>query len=269
MWKIAKIMKIIFGASLQCLLILMLIPYCFASSYVTIATTEYPPYTGQFLVKKGFVNHIISSAFKQENIDVRFVFVPWSRAMQKTQDGTFDAASYASYREARSQNFIHSELLIKEKVFLFGLKNRVPKTWHSLIDLSHFRVGVTRGYSYSKLFLALMEISEHQPSVVNTDLQNFKMLMLQRTDLFPMEEFGARYLLNQHFSKEQISNIQMLLPLMNESSMHLLFSKKNPKSKKLMKTFNRGLATLKSSGKFATFEHQFKNGFYSRVKKID
>jgi hypothetical protein len=35
--------EIFFGASLKCLLVLMLIPYSFASSYVTIATTEYPP----------------------------------------------------------------------------------------------------------------------------------------------------------------------------------------------------------------------------------
>jgi hypothetical protein len=46
---------------------------------------------------------------------------------------------------------------------------------------------------------------------------NHEMLMLQRIDLFPMEEFAARHLLNQHFSKEQVSNIQMLLPPIRES----------------------------------------------------
>jgi polar amino acid transport system substrate-binding protein len=148
---------------------------------------------------------------------VRYVFVPWSRAIQDTQDGTFHTASYASYQEGRNQHFMHSELLIKENVFLFELKNKVPKTWHSLIELANFRMGITRGYAYNEPLWKFMEVVKHQPSIVNTDLQNFKMLMLQRIDLFPMEEFAARHLLNQHFSKEQVSNIQMLLPPIRES----------------------------------------------------
>jgi polar amino acid transport system substrate-binding protein len=264
------IMRSFLGAGLLGLLALMLIPYSFASSsYVTIATTEYPPYTGQSLVKKGYVNHIISSAFRQEDIDVRYVFVPWSRAMQETQDGTFDAVSYGSYQEGRNKKFFHSELLIKENVFLFGLKNKVPKTWSSLTELVHFRVGITRGYSYNEAFWSFVEIVEHPPSIVNTDLQNFKMLMLQRIELFPMEEFAARHLLNHHFSIEQVRNIQMLLPAIRKSSMHLLISKTSPKAKQLLETFNRGLARLKTSGKLATFEQQFRKGFYNESKKVD
>jgi len=260
----ALIMRDFLSAGLLGLLALMLIPYSLASStYVTIATTEYPPYTSQFLVKNGYVNHIISSAFRQENIDVRYVFVPWSRALQETQDGTFDAVSYGAHQEDRNKNFFYSELLIKENIFLFGLKNKVPKTWSSLSELVHFRVGVTRGYSYNKAFWAFVEIVKHQPSIVNTDLQNFKMLMLQRIDLFPMEEFAARHLLNHHFSIEQVRNIQMLLPPIRESSMHLLISKANPKAKQLLETFNRGLATLKASGELSTFEQQFRKGFYN------
>jgi polar amino acid transport system substrate-binding protein len=256
-------------AGLQCLLALMLIPFSFASSpYLSIATTEYPPYTGKFVAKKGYINHIISAAFKQENIEVRYVFVPWSRVLQETQDGTFDAVSYASYQESRNQNFIHSELLITEKVFLFGLKNKVPKTWGSLIELANFRVGITRGYLYSEQLWEFMKMVKHKPSVVNTDLQNFKMLMLQRTDLFPMEEFAARHLLNQHFSVEQRSNIQMLRPEIRESSMHLLISKNNPNAEQLIKTFNNGLAKLKTSGVLSTFQNQFDKGYYNKLQKL-
>ncbi|MFT6990163.1 MAG: hypothetical protein ACJASL_002141 [Paraglaciecola sp.] len=46
--------------------------------------------------------------------------------------------------------------------------------------------------------------------------------------------------------------------------MHLLISKAKPNAKQLLEKFNSGLATLKSSGKLSTFEHQFKNGFYKK-----
>lgn len=252
------------------ILALNFISFAFASNPpLTIATTEYPPYTGQFLVQKGYVNHIVTAAFKQKNIEVRYVFVPWSRALQGLQDGTFDAASYAYYREDRNQKFIHSDLLIKENVFLFGLKNRVPKTWHSLTELADFRLGNTRGYSYSKEFREFMGNTKYQPSIVNTDLQNFQMLMMQRIDLFPMEEFTARHLLNQHFSEEQVNNIQRLSPKVGEFSTHLIISRTNSKAKHILQRFNDGLARLKASGVLSTFEHQFKNGFYKKRKEID
>jgi polar amino acid transport system substrate-binding protein len=261
-------MKKILVTMLQSILAMMLIPFCFAAStHLTIATSEYPPYTGQFLVQKGYVNHIISAAFKQKNIDVKFVFVPWSRALQGTLDGAFDAVSYGYYREERNQNFIHSESLIKEKIFFFGLKNKTPKTWHSLNELLNFRFGITRGYFYSDKFTVFTGSVKHRPSIVNTHLQNFKMLLLQRIDLFPMEEFTARHLLNQHFSKEEVNNIQMLLPMIDEVSAHLLISKINPNAKQLVKTFNDGLSKLKTSEVLSTFEQQFNKGLYRKSQK--
>jgi polar amino acid transport system substrate-binding protein len=261
-------MKKILVTILLIILTLMLIPFSFATSaQLTIATSEYPPYTGQFLVQKGYVNHIISTAFKQKNIDVKFVFVPWSRALQGTLDGVFDAVSYGYYREERNQNFIHSELIIKERIFLFGLKNKTPKTWRSLNELLNYRFGITRGYFYSDKFSVFTGIVKHQPSIVNTHLQNFKMLMLQRIDLFPMEEFTARHLLNQHFSEEQVKNIQMLLPMIDEVSTHLLISKINPNAKQLVKSFNNGLSNLKISGVLSTFEKQFNKGLYRKSLK--
>ena len=261
-------MKKILITVLQGILALMLIPFSFAAStHLTIATAEYPPYTSQFIVQKGYVNHIVSAAFKQKGIDVKFIFVPWARALQGTLDGAFDAVSYGYYREQRNQHFIHSQSLVKEKIFLFGLKNQTPKTWHSLNELLNFRFGMTRGYSYSDKFSVFTEIIKHQPSIVNTNLQNFKMLMLQRIDLFPMEEFSARHLLNQHFSKEQVSNIHMLLPMIEEVSTHLLISKINPKARQLVNMFNDGLSKLKTSGVLSTFEQQFNKGFYIKSLK--
>ena len=40
----------------------------------------------------------------------------------------------------------------------------MPKTWSSLSELVHFRVGVTRGYSYNKDFWAFVEIVKELPS---------------------------------------------------------------------------------------------------------
>jgi polar amino acid transport system substrate-binding protein len=93
------------------------------------------------------------------------------------------------------------------------------------------------------------------------------MLLLQRIDLFPMEEFTARHLLNQHFSKEEVNNIQMLLPMIDEVSAHLLISKINPNAKQLVKTFNDGLSKLKTSEVLSTFEQQFNKGLYRKSQK--
>ena len=61
----------------------------------------------------------------------------------------------------------------------------------------------------------------------------------------------------------------MLRPLINESSVHLLIAKTNPNAEQLIKTFNNGLAKLKTSGVLSTFENQFERGYYNESQKVD
>ena len=44
---------------------------------LTIATTEYPPYTSTDMEHNGYINHIISEAFLRVGVDVVYETMSW------------------------------------------------------------------------------------------------------------------------------------------------------------------------------------------------
>ena len=189
--------------------------------------------------------------------------MPWARAVQKSLEGNFEGASYGYYSTQRDQDFIHSEILGVEQVYLFGLKNKVPKSWNTLDELLELRVGVTRGYGYTDEAWTFFRKGKHGLSVVNSDLQNMQMILLGRIDLFPMEELTAWHILDAEFSKEDKKRVQMLRPVFQTLQGHFIVPRRLQGARVLMDMFNRGLGKLKENGKFAEYKRNLKSGYYS------
>ena len=156
-----------------------------AEEIITIATLEYAPWTGKNLKSNGFVNHVITEAFRREGYTVKYTYLPWKRGVTETKRGEYSALSYVYWSKDREKEFYLSDPISEEKIVFFHLKSNPIKDWKTLIDLNDYKFGATRGYTYTKNFWNLAKTRRLMVDLTNSDIQNFKKLLSGRIDIFP------------------------------------------------------------------------------------
>ena len=62
-----------------------------ANEKITISNGEWPPFFSQELKDYGITSHIVSQAFKLENIEVQYKWYPWKRAFHLAKNGDIEA----------------------------------------------------------------------------------------------------------------------------------------------------------------------------------
>ena len=58
-----------------------------AEEIISIATQEYSPWAGKNLKFNGFVNHVVSEAFRRKGYSVKFTYLPFKRGIIETTKG--------------------------------------------------------------------------------------------------------------------------------------------------------------------------------------
>ncbi len=235
-----------------------------AKQTIKISTSEWPPYISKKLPNHGYISQVIEEAFAQVNIDVEFVFLPWARAYEDAKVGNYSATSYWYKDQKHARYFYFSEPLSKEKVVFFRLKSEKPLTWQSLSDFDDLTFGLTRSYTYTKALWQYAENNPERMSIVTSDEQSFKMLLLERVDLVPAQEIVGWHYLNSLFAKEQVNRVEVMQPPLNIFTGHLLFPKTNQNSMELVKQFNKGLEILAKNGRLEELQERLILGRYSQ-----
>ncbi|TQF72527.1 transporter substrate-binding domain-containing protein [Pseudoalteromonas luteoviolacea] len=223
---------------------------------LTIAIGNYPPYSGEKLKGQGLIPQVIRAAFAQHNIRVDFQFMPWARSFMEAKKGLYDASAYWYCTESRQEYFSCSTALYEESaVFFFNKSNPIP-VWNTLEELENYRIGATRGYSYTDEFWRLAKSGELDVNIMTRDEQNFSMLLKGRIDLFPIGLLPGMYLLEQNYRNEKGALNYLPKPLLT-GTLHLLFLKNQPTSMRLQSIFNDGLAKIKQSGEYQAILAKF------------
>jgi polar amino acid transport system substrate-binding protein len=232
-----------------------------------ISSSESPPYMSDFVTDKGYANHVIQCAFSQQQLKIKFVFMPTARAYKEAMEGKFAASSYWYLDAKHEESFLISEPITREKIVFFRRKSPVKSQWTDLSDFARLRIGMTRGYTYTKALRDYAQTHESAVSFVTTDQQNMKMLLLERIDIFPIDEASGWYLLNQFFATEQIHLIETIQPPLMNTTGHLLFPKVFPNAANLLQTFNKGLAQCAEQGKLQQYKDNLVTGHYRQIIK--
>lgn len=251
---------------LKCFFCLMLL--CLSVSVqaktVLISTGEFTPYCSSAIREKGFVSHVISTAFSRQGYDVEFDFYPWKRAIKQSLSGSYDATSWWAYNEDRAKEFLYSDALLEVSVHFFFLKTRNGDfDWKTVDDLDGFRIGVTRGYYLSEEMEAYMKTDRAIFETVNDDKMNFKRLLKGRIDLFPMNSVAGVELLRSQFAPSIIHQVEYHSRAISIRPGYLLFPKNNKDSEELHKAFNKGLKEIKEDGTYEKMYDDLLTGYYS------
>ncbi|PKF63531.1 amino acid ABC transporter substrate-binding protein [Psychromonas sp. psych-6C06] len=242
-------------------LLIMLIPSgAYAKDKVIIAVGEYPPLVSEHLKHYGVTARIVVEAFALEGVDVEYKFTNWARAFHLVNEGAADAIGPILKNKERQTVYDFSDSMLYETQVFFHIKS-TDFTWHRIEDLKRFEIGATIAYSYGRAFDIAATTGEISVQRVPSDLQNFKKLFNDRIDIFPQSIDVGYYMLQTEFPSKT-TLVTHHPHFVNQSDNYLAFSKKNPRSQHYLTLFNRGLATLKATGKYEQYFQESRNGDY-------
>lgn len=233
-----------------------------ATDTISIATLEYAPFTGKGLKFNGFVNHVIAEAFKRRGYAVKFTYLPWKRAVTETKNGHYSALSYVYSSKDREKDFYLSDSISDEKIVFFHLKSNPVKDWEVLYDLKNYKLGATRGYTYTHEFWQAVKSQRLKVEVTESDEQNFKKLFAGRIDLFPTGLANGYSILRKEFPISKFRSVTYHPRPLSETAGHLAFPMSRQNSANLRQLFNAGLAELKQAGLYDKFVKDLLDGKY-------
>lgn len=226
-----------------------------------ISTGDFSPWTDQKAKHSGFVNRVIREAFRREGYRVEFIYWPWKRALETARVGKVDASSFWYVNEEKLKDFYYSEPISEHKELFFYLKRKDIPQWKTLSDLSGFKIGATRSFTYTDEFWSLAGEGKLQVFEATSDLLNFKKLLVGRNDLFPAAEVVGWQLLSQ-LEKNPSEKVATLEKPLAIQLGHLIFPKVNSKSQTLLHAFNRSLQAMVEDGTVEQYRSEMMQGTF-------
>lgn len=233
---------------------------------LTIATTEYPPYTSTDMEHSGYINHIISAAFQRVGVDVVYQTIPWEEALAAAKAGQFDAVSYGNFTRVYNENFRLSDPISSENLVFMANQALPLSQWGQLDQLEQYKIGATKGYAYNDELYAFLN---QTPNTVtfDTDIDGLNALIANDIQLFPIDELTAWYLLQREFTAFDRDEIKKLKPFISTYTTHLLIPRANQDSQLILALFNKGLYELAMEGKLDRYKTLLREGYYQHPDK--
>ena len=234
-------------------------PVARAQPTITLTSGEWLPYMSEQLAHYGPVSRIVSEAFALEGVKVRYLFRPWKRALVEAEQGDVNGSilwSVGTAGSSRERLFYFSDVVIESKQVFFHLK-RVAFDWHSFADLEHVAIGGAAGYEYPFESNAQIKIDR-----AATDDVNFHKLLAGRFTIFPADLNGGKAILKKHFAPQEVERITYHPQAFDATRYHLILSRKAKQNAHYLYLFNRGLARLRASGKYAQYIEEMERGDY-------
>lgn len=203
----------------------------------------------------GFHIELINSVAESIGKKVRWVPLPWSRAIDSSYKGSVDAISYITEGNERRTNliFIPGNELHTDRICVFMRKGYANNKYNGTVDsLFGEKVGIAKDYfltqeiEQKKNKFNLMEIT-------TVGAQLYAMLEAGRVDYV----FGSEYNLRRISSKETLKNMQSAGPCKTGEKRYLGFSKKKPGNEALAKQFAEAMVKWKKKSEFKKLKTKF------------
>lgn len=227
-----------------------------ANQTVNIAYGEYKPYLSQNLPEHGVFNQIVKQSFALEGITANFKSMSASKIFRLIKSGEINASVGWTPNEQRRNFADFSVPIFSSDVVLFYRKDN-PVHWRELSSVDPAIIGATKTYYYGEQFELAKKQGRIKVQVANSDKINFKKLIGNRIDAFPIALDVGRDMLKRKFSKHQSKVLAFSSEKLYSEPIALMFSKKIATNKKLLASFNRGFSKLKESGDYQKILEKF------------
>lgn len=214
---------------------------------ITIVADQWSPYCGvPDTAKPGYGIEIAQLAFKNAGHTVKYINMPWNRAITATRKGNYNAIIGAYKEEAPDFVFPEEEFGVTNNCFY--VKNGNSWKFKDLQSLQNLRVGLVEDYSYGEELDRYFK--EHKESVQyargeDPSETNIRKLLAGRFDVFIEDE---------NVVLEKIEKMGVADKVINagetgvKGKIYIAFSPNFAKSKEYADIFTKGIKTLEESG---------------------
>ncbi|MBF0573182.1 MAG: transporter substrate-binding domain-containing protein, partial [Desulfamplus sp.] len=223
---------------------------------LSIATDEWPPYEFKTGVAgnesiTGFSTEVIIAVMKTLNVGIkdRIKQYPWARAEQMVIKGDADLLYTAANNPEREKiTYYAAEPLVSSSwSFFIRAEDAGKLKYDSFDDLKGQKIGVVRGYSYTKELWDFLRAANLADEVVSDDV-NIKKLVGKRFNYIVMDSLNGLYLLKQMGLADKV--VQLPKPL-QVSNLYCVFSR-NTIDKDFVDKFSAELKTFKATEEYKT-----------------
>jgi polar amino acid transport system substrate-binding protein len=207
----------------------------------------YAPFTSQELPGGGLLTQMVEQALGQEQVASSLDWLPWSRGLQMTQQGKYDATFPYLRSEALAEHFLFSEPLLMVRQHLFSRAGTAYEV-DDLSTLNGARLCYPLGWQLPVAIQALVEqrrLIRHAPKGLN---ECARLLLLGRDDFFIANgPIGAAAL---SATGQPASRFRRSQGSFGETSLHVIVSREHPRAEQLLQIINKSLAQFRDGDRF-------------------
>jgi len=221
-----------------------------ADKSVSIATLDWPPYTGSKLPSGGATTAVVNAAFEKAGYKVKVVYVPWKRAIDMALKGTEDVVAYfPGYHCKHREGFMSSNPLGNGPLG-FAEHVEAPITWTNVDDLGEqeLKIGTVLGYANTEEFDAKAGTGWVRAIPANDDVTNLKKLLRKRIDAVVIDKFVLNYLKATEASLKSGADKLRFNPKPLEDKTLYFCVRASDDLKPLLNDFDAGLDRIDSEG---------------------
>lgn len=202
-----------------------------------------PPYADAQLPDEGLALELIKHIYAQTDYQPVITIENWSRAIEGTRVGVYDALASVWYSKEREKDLLFSEPYLRSELLILKLRsNRRP--YSNLQDLAGSRLGVRTDYAYGVDFAAVPDLQLVQEDQLVSNLLN---LLDGKVDLVIADQRTAAMQLHEFMADRitQFSVVKIALPPVER---HVAASRSWPGHEKMIVEFNRALTAVQNDG---------------------
>jgi len=231
------------------------------SRTITVGWEVWEPfqYQDKFQEYTGLDFDLFRAVMVKAGCKFTFAEMPWKRIITEMDVGGIDAVIGASKTKERMEIGYFSKPFRYEKMVMFVRKGELQKYPQRTFDeffVSQFSLGATLGYAYGDVYeRALNKYPEYRAklSIVQSDAQNYDMLLFGRIDGF----LGERHHVSYDLKKKGKFHLVDIHPLeVRSGDIFVMFSKKNVPAE-FVNSFNAALKSIRASGEYDKVVYQY------------
>lgn len=235
--------------SIKRLLATLFLPVVFAAATenptVKVATLFWEPYISTNAAAVGPATELVKAAFALSDIQAEITIMPWIEAIEKTEQGIYEAIYPAYFSVERMGKYLISEPFLCSPVVLVTRADS-NITYEGINSLSTYRLAVVAGYANAE---ELDDAKGLNKITSKSDFDSMKMLKNGTVDLAVFDELIAIALLRTHPDiLGAFEEYAFLTPSLGNRDMYVMFPKCLKDSATRVERFNKGLKQLQKDG---------------------
>ena len=230
-----------------CLLSLLLLPlYSWATEALRLVADPWPPFNDQSLPNNGLASDLVSTALTRAGYATTYRQVPWARAVQGLQRGTYDVLISAWYADERARYGYFSQPYLINRIRFLQRKGSAIQ-FKQLSDLYPYSIAAVRGYAYGSPFDKDSQLHKVE---VSGFVMGARMLHAGRMQLALEDELVARFYLGRDLA-ELSEELEFLPQPLSENGLHILVSRKHPQHRQITAAFDQAIEAMRADGSYA------------------